>query len=292
VIKLFSTDLDNTVYNWVDYYVPSFLAMVDELARMTGIEQETLKASFKRLHERYGTSEYSFAIQQLDVLSERLQGLSTAQILDRFAPAIEAFKESRKRTLHLYDGVIPTLVALRGKGKRIAAVTDSTDFQVEYRMKMLGIEQYFDALVSSPDYGFPLGTSGDEVRSNEAEKYQSPIPVKIAVEAGRRKPHSGFLVPLLDRFGLRPDECVYVGDSIYKDIRMAQECGAHDILAEYGTKCDPHNYAELLKITYRTREDILKENSLPTLQLTPSYTIRSFPELLAVISTLDSSGCA
>jgi len=73
-IKLLVTDLDNTTYNWIDFYVPSFLAMVQELSRFTGIGEDELKASFKRLHQQHKTSEYTFAIQQLDVLREENKG--------------------------------------------------------------------------------------------------------------------------------------------------------------------------------------------------------------------------
>ena len=41
-IELVVADLDNTLYNWVDFYVPSFLAMLREIQRISGGVDERL----------------------------------------------------------------------------------------------------------------------------------------------------------------------------------------------------------------------------------------------------------
>src|ERR1051326_6917081 len=99
MIKLVITDLDNTIYNWVDSYVLSFNAMVSELQRLSGIDERKLRDGFKAIHRKYRTTEYAFAIEQLDVLPEVKQGISTEQIRERYDSAICAFRRVRNETL-------------------------------------------------------------------------------------------------------------------------------------------------------------------------------------------------
>lgn len=288
-IKLVVTDLDNTIYNWVDFYVPSLLAMVRELSRATRINEETLKASFKRVHEHHKTTEYTFAIQELDVLSEETRGLTHRQILDKYDAAIKAFRTTRKQTLRLYDDIIATLSTLKAQGKKIAAATDSLRFHVEHRIKQLGIEDLYDAIVSPPDHGFPVGLSREDVRFyEEYDRYRTKIPIKIDLAPGIRKPDVGILSTLLERFGVRPNETVYIGDSLSRDILMAQRCGAHDVLAKYGHDYDPYHYSELLKVTYWSEKEVEEETRLRETKVTPTFVVGRFSELLEVVLKLES----
>jgi phosphoglycolate phosphatase len=291
MIKVVLTDLDNTLYNWVDYYVPSFLAMVEELSGVTGIDQETLKASFKRVHEHYKTTEYSFAVEQLDVLAQAHQGLATTELLTRYDSTFRAFRRVRKNTLRLYEGVAETLSALKGRGKMLVAVTDSLRFYSEYRLRQLNIDSLFDALVSPPDHGIPQGITPSDVRYYEDEaRYRSCIPIKIATPADARKPDSAFIIPVLDQFRIQPAEAIYIGDSATKDILLAQACGVHDVLAQYGRKYDEHNYAELVKITYWTNAEIEEDKKLRTRAVQPTWVINNFTEVLGIVRSLDAQG--
>ena len=65
--KVLITDLDNTIYNWVDFFAPSFRAMLGEMVHLTSLDEDTLISSFQRVYQRHGTSEYSFAIEELDL---------------------------------------------------------------------------------------------------------------------------------------------------------------------------------------------------------------------------------
>ena len=291
MIKVIITDLDNTLYNWVDYYVPSFLAMVTELSRITGIDRETLKASFKRVHEHYKTTEYSFAIEQLDVLAQAHQGLAKAEVLARYDSAIRAFRRVRKDTLRLYEGVAESLSALKGRGKLLVAVTDSLSFYSDYRLRQLNIDSLFDALVSPPDHGIPQGMTPRDVRYYEDEaRYRSRIPIQIAAPSDARKPDPAFLTPVLDRFHIQPTEAIYVGDSPTKDILLAQACGVHDVLAQYGRKYDEHNYAELVKITYWSNAEIEEDRKLRAQAIQPTWVVDTFNEVLGIVERLDALG--
>jgi phosphoglycolate phosphatase len=278
------TDLDNTLYNWVDYYVPCFLAMVAELSRITQIEVGEIKRAFKRVHERHRTSEYSFAIEELDVLTPRDQGLTRRQILSKYDTAINAFRLSRKQTLRLYPDVLPTLQALQGEGVKIIAVTESLEFHATRRLRQLGIEDFFTAIVCHPDHGVPAGATMEDFRFyREPERYITSIPTVVRPSEGVRKPDIRFLAPLLDCLSISPKDAIYVGDSLTKDVLMAQRVGLNDVYAAYGKVVEARNYAELLNITYWTDQDFAKDRELSQIPVHPSATIDNFGALLDLI---------
>src|SRR5262249_9211139 len=148
---------------------------------------------FKRVHERHRTTEYSFAIQELDVLRDQTNHLSPQEILDVYGPAIKAFRATRKRLLQLYDGVLFGLTQLRDQGKQIVAVTDSLQFHALYRLRQLQLEELFDGLISPPDHGFPEGTKARDVRFYDDEAYESSIPMRITTSPLSRKPDLDFI---------------------------------------------------------------------------------------------------
>ena len=66
-IRAVVTDLDNTLYPWVDYIVPSLEAMVDSLIATTGLPRIRIVQSLKEVYTRYESNEYPFAIQESDI---------------------------------------------------------------------------------------------------------------------------------------------------------------------------------------------------------------------------------
>ena len=46
--KLLITDLDDTLYDWLGYFIPSFYGMVDEIASITKINKD-VKIIIKRM---------------------------------------------------------------------------------------------------------------------------------------------------------------------------------------------------------------------------------------------------
>jgi phosphoglycolate phosphatase len=48
------TDLDNTLFDWVDLWVNCFSVMLDGIADMSGIPKEELKPEISAIHQKYG----------------------------------------------------------------------------------------------------------------------------------------------------------------------------------------------------------------------------------------------
>lgn len=288
MIKLLITDLDNTLYNWVDFYVPAFNAMLTELVKLTGLDESALRSSFKRVHEKHKTTEYAFSIQELDVLASESRGLTTREILEKYGTAIKAFRLARQNTLCLYPTVEETLEILRRQGRVIVAHTDAMMYYAVQRLKQLGIESMFDGIVAPRDHGLPAGTKPEDVRSySDPDRYETTIRYVSELDPEILKPNRECICRILSHFNVANDEAIYVGDSLYKDIYMAQSCGVYDVLAEYGKTYDEQNYLELVEITHWTEEDVAREKAGQIRTIEPTFNIDCFGELLGVIEIIE-----
>lgn len=61
-LKLLVCDLDNTLYDWVAYFVPSFYAMAAKVVELLGCDREKLLDDFREVHQRHHDSEQPFAL--------------------------------------------------------------------------------------------------------------------------------------------------------------------------------------------------------------------------------------
>ena len=288
MIKLVITDLDNTLYNWVDFYVPSFNAMIKELSLLTNIDERVLRSSFKRVHQRHRTTEYAFSIQELDVLAEYNADLTVAEILQKYDSAIKAFRVTRKKTLKLYDGVRKTLEKLRSEGRKIVGLSDAMMFYALHRIKQLGIEDLFDGLVAQRDHDISSGTNLTDVRYYDSiEQYETNIHITKELEPDIMKPNIECLKKILRYFDVERNRVLYVGDSKLKDIYMSQKCRIYDVYAQYGQQYDADNYRQLVEITHWTDEDVKIELKIKELNISPSFVISSFREIIDVIRVIE-----
>lgn len=288
MIELVVLDLDNTLYDWVSYQVPAFRAMLTELGEITGIPKDELKASFQRIHQKHGTSEYAFAIEELDVLQEVDRDLSIPERLEKYATAIDAFRQVRADRLRLYPGTLEVLEALRREGRQLVAYTDAMMFYATRRLKQLGIEHLFSGLVAPRDHGLPPGVRPEWVRSSTDEtKYRPLIPHVEELDPGLVKPNPEILLEIVRDFASWPEKTAYIGDSLHKDVYMAQLAGVHDIYASYGRSYPSEYFAELVEITHWTDEDVARERDLHRISVEPTHVIDSIRDLLPTLDLID-----
>ena len=232
-IRAVVTDLDNTLYPWVDYIVPSLEAMVESLAATTGLPRIRIVQSLKEVYTRYESNEYPFAIQESDIFQpyERDFDSFNRIVVD---PARRAFRQARERWLKPYPGVRETLDWIRAERLALVALSDAPRNAAELRLKWLGLDGHFDALYTMPGYALPKNVDPEIRRREEAGHYRSRSPVReLPREA--EKPSPDGLRRILEDLGLRGPEVVYVGDNVRKDMPVARACGALGVWAEYGT---------------------------------------------------------
>lgn len=272
------SDVDNTLFDWVRIWHAGFSAMLAELLRLSGLNEEVLLAQIRKVHQRVGTSEYAFLIAELDGLRS---AAGKTPLLEYYAPAIDAYRAARQQTLHFYPGVEHTLQELQRRGTLIICYTESLAYYSQYRFRKLGLDRLVSYLFSPPDHELPDGLSRDEIRFHEPAHYALALTEHRYTPVGELKPNPDILLAILRDLNIRPEQAVYIGDSPHKDIWMAQEAGILDAHAVYGAAQHQQEYALLRKVSHWPEVDVQRETTLiQDSDISPTYSIERFDQLL------------
>ncbi|KKB61165.1 hypothetical protein WM40_24740 [Robbsia andropogonis] len=274
--KLLITDVDNTLFDWVNVWHQSFQAMLDELCRTSGLKQETLYSSIRAVHQRHGTSEYSFLLEEIPEIKEIFRD----SLPSRIQPAIDAFRAARTENLQLYPGVKESLTQLRDLGIPIVAYTESQAFYTQYRFRKLGLDHLIDFVYSPADHALPIDDI-QSIRKYSADNYQLAHTEPRFTPDGELKPNPHILASILQDMKIDPSDAIYIGDSLMKDIAMAQDAGVDDAWAKYGL-ADIGQYDLLKKVSHWSEQDIAREKKIfDGRSIRPSNTLQNgFHEIL------------
>ncbi|KGX48019.1 HAD hydrolase-like protein [Burkholderia pseudomallei] len=81
---------------------------------------------------------------------------------------------------------------------------------------------------------------------------------------------------------VQPEDVVYVGDSLTRDVLMARDAGVIAAWAKYGTEYDKAFWPQLVKITHWTAEDIEVDMALRDRAhgIVPDVQLSCFADLL------------
>lgn len=278
--KLLITDLDNTLYDWVSFYAQSFTAMVNELVIILGVPQSVLIEEFRQVHIKHGNSEYPFGALELKSVQQKYAGLSREEILHALDGAFHAFNSTRKKNLKCYDKVIDTLSTLKEEGVIIVGHTEAPVRNAIFRLKALGLIEFMKHLYTPQDRNY---NDLDPQSKAWIESYGDFI---YLLGEDERKPNPRLLADICAREGFKPDDAIYIGDSLVKDISMANDAGVDSVYAEYGRQHNPEYWGTLVSITHWTKDDVERETKLKELygHVVPTHIINSFDELIEIVN--------
>jgi phosphoglycolate phosphatase len=253
--KLLVCDLDNTLYDWVGYFVPSFYAMVDVAVAIMKCDREKLLDDFRIVHQHAHDSEHPFALLETQTVKDLYEGTPRLDVIQALDPAFHAFNSARKKNLKLYPQVRETLDLLSSSGITLVAHTESKLYGVVDRLRRLDLYRYFSRIYCRERLldGSPSGKTLAEWLN------EFPIERVTELASHQAKPSKEVLLEICADENLSPEETAYVGDSISRDMLMAKRAGVLSIWAEYGTKRDPETYAALVRVTHWTPDEVARE---------------------------------
>jgi phosphoglycolate phosphatase len=253
--------------------------MLSKIVEISGIPQRELEPEIRAVHQRHGTSEYTFLIQNLPSLQT---GISPKALLSRYQPAIDVYRAERRKVVHPYQSVVETLQELNLRKTLVIAHTESKAFYTAYRLRRTGLDKLLHVLYSPPDHELPEPIS--EIRNYDEAHYELHLEHRHTPE-NVHKPDVGLLLDILDNEGIEPEQAVYVGDSIIKDVAMAQEASVLDIHAKYGEAQHTEAYALLRRVSHWTDADVEREKRiLRNRSISPKLTLKhQFGELLDIV---------
>jgi phosphoglycolate phosphatase-like HAD superfamily hydrolase len=272
------TDLDNTLFDCVDLWTKCFTAMLDRIVEISGIPAAILKPQIKRIHQKHGTSEYTFLIEELPLLQE---AHPQADLMKIYAPVVEEFRKQRRAYLQLYPTVAETLLKIKGSGARIIGYTESMAFYSNYRIRRLGLDGVFDIIFCPEDHSLPATLTEDQIKVYPAQHYRLEYTRTRSIPSGSKKPNVQVLESIIFDQNLSRTQCVYVGDSLFKDVAMAQAARITDVWAKYGETKQGLEYNLLREVSHWTAEDVLREAETSASDVKPGCVLEcSFSELL------------
>lgn len=280
VITVVILDLDNTLFDWVNIWYQSFLAMLEELVRTSGVDRETLLHDFKVVFARHGTSEYAFALEELACLRAKHH---REEIPKFYASAIDAYRSARKQELRLFPEVEETLRRLRNLGCLLIGYTESMACYAHFRMRALGLDRCLDYLYSPPDHDLPPGVTPN---SPWMMDFVVDPPLRRTVQRytsrGEVKPNPKILLEIVQDVGASRCGVLYVGDSLWKDILMAIDAKVASAWAKYGIASGRAEYELLGRVTHWPASTVEHEQRLTADQVTPTLVLnRSLAEVLS-----------
>ncbi len=286
-IRLVVTDMDNTLYSWVDYIVPAVESMVDAVCTATRYPRIKVVQSLKAVYTKYESNEYPFALQESSLFAEFPDFGSFDKLV--IEPARMAFAEARRKYLRPYKGVADTLKVLKERRVPVVALTDAPRNPAEQRVKRLGLDELLLAIYTLPGFQFPASPDGEalvapDILQKEARGAYRPACAVVELPRDYEKPNAAGLKQICRTYGVEPKDVLVVGDSVKKDIAVARELGATDCWAEYGT---------YISLEYRERLDIISAASITrrhasgvmegAQSVVPTHTLSNFSQILRII---------
>lgn len=280
--KLLILDFDNTLFDWVSLWHACFVAMMDEVERVSGIALNDIHGEVRTVHQAHGTAEYAFLLEEVPAIRAFLGGKAARDV---FGSAINAFREQRRKLLQLYPTVAATLLDVKGFGSRIAIYTESLSYYSFYRAKRLGLDGVVDRIYTPPDHDVPDHLDLGHQRFYKESFYKFRYTEHRLTPRGELKPNPDLLLQIIRDFGVDRSEAVYVGDSRHKDVAMAQDAGVDCAWAKYGEWQDTKAYDLLRAVTHWTDEDVERERIVRQRDVDAEFVLpNNLGELLEVFS--------
>ncbi|MEU5782128.1 HAD family hydrolase [Micromonospora lupini] len=274
VVNALILDMDNTLYDWVAYFVPAVRAMVTVAAKLLGVSEDELRSDLQVVHRTHGNTEHPFALIETTAVERRLPAMSQRARHEYLLPAFAAFNEVRRHHLHLYADVENTLLAIKATGCRIVGHTEAKDVNISSRARALGLETMLEAVYAPRFVGppHPLGVG----------RRVTPAAIEVRVLPPKaRKPNPDIARRIAEQLGVPSAHCLYVGDNLTKDIVMAKRAGMLAAWARYGTHHDPDLWRDLVALSHWNPAAVSAAESTgdDLERFTPDVTLDAFHEV-------------
>jgi len=253
-------DLDNTLWDWVELYTPAAIAMVDQVAAMLAqreaddegtpayearvrAQKQSIVGDLHTFLQGHDDVEVPFALADIGAVVRAFPGLGREERIQQLQPAFATFNKIRSDFM-TYNGLYgynyqtqenPTLAALQrlsDDGVILVAQSDALAINALNRLRKFNLLKYFHWL-----YAVELKNSehpDPETGAYFQSLLQGDQPRVVQVPPSERKPNPALLQDILRQINVSPEHALFVGDSLSKDVLMANQAGVFAVHAAYG----------------------------------------------------------
>lgn len=269
---LLVVDIDNTLFDWVRYYVHAFEALMGRVESEIGTPYAVLAEEAKAVFIAHGSIEYPFVVQELPSVMAYYGDRIDAMLAEVVGPAREAFNRAAGLYLKPYSGVPETMALLRERhrGVPLVALTDAPRYVAMWKLNKLGLLPFFDAVYGLPDPRLPTSEGrvkvDPEILLKHVRQHNFGFAGKIRIlPDDYEKPGTKGLKTVLMDFDLdeKAEErarVYWVGDNERKDVMLGRRLGVKTIWASYGLPA--RDLLERL-VVFSPPQNVHKNASLP-----------------------------
>ena len=190
-------DLDNTLIDFIR------MKRLASRAAAKAMVEAGLKADPEKISKKLSGFYLKYGIESDDAFQKFLEkefGKAEPRIL---AAGVNAYLKEKYLHLKPYSGTIETLKELKKRGLKLGVVSDGVRMKAWMRLNAAGLDKYFDTVVTFDD-------------------------------TGKKKPAKEPFMKACKALKVRPEECIFVGDWVERDIKGAKALGMKTCLAKYG----------------------------------------------------------
>ena len=206
-IKAVIFDFDNTLEYWSSARSKCEKKILSEVSSEISMSYNRLSSAFLRIgQECLVSAEKPAMFSRAFWLKKAIESEGRHLSLRRIQHYTEKFWDCVAGSVRLYSGAIELLDFLKQKGIKLSLISDSDGLR-KYKMvriSKLGIDSYFDAIITSDDSGF-------------------------------NKPHPKIFKMALNKLGVDVDSAVMVGDNPRSDCMGAKKLGIKTICVLRGS---------------------------------------------------------
>jgi len=268
------TDLDDTIWDWLKIWHTSFSSVLSALEKNSGLKRKTLIDKIREIHQSVGTSEYYFLPYHLEKNLGR--PWSNEDIFNRYGDIKSILADGQRKGTFLLPGVKKTFKEAKSKGSKIVAYTESMSFGAVQRLKATNLDGVIDTLYSREDHTILEGIDLQSIRSHPSEQYLLAETEHFTVKRSEMKPNPMVLLDIVKRVNATTDQCIYVGDKLIKDIKMAQDANVLDAHAKYGDQRENFMYDLLKEVTHWSENDVINEAQTNSAVISPSIVLEGY----------------
>ena len=269
-------DVDNTLYDWVAIWAGAFGAMIGRLARETDRGAEHWLTAAHTIHVHRNATECPSLLADMAAAGTWPSAMDPSRVLPA---AAVAYREYWDHHLTPYLGIREALTHVAEQGHVLVAYTEGDVTITAGRLARLGLA----GLIRRAFGRAPLPPSREAAWCRVGTMRHCPIAVDF-IPREDTKPNPTGLRTIILQCGSSPEETVYVGDNLWKDVAMAKALGVGAFWARYGTRREPEHLALLERVAHWSTRDVADERRATPSSVAPDAVLDHPSELPEAIA--------
>jgi phosphoglycolate phosphatase len=293
-VKLVVMDLDDTLWTWTKPWQMATDELLTEVSKELVLDRDKLIAELKAVFSQYKTSEYLFGLYECPSIQQALDTKDPVTIEEKLLKHIGRYWETYADNFKVFDGALDFLALCKEHGIKVIGYTESQELYTKFRTSLApDVVNYIHAMYCNKTRvdkeilkSGVLGTApivrfidlilnpGGELRSNTFEYNTYNLEY--------RKPNPKLLETIVSKYACSVSDVIYIGDSLYRDVLMANKLNIDTLLM---TNKDKSNDVTLLRaLTHWSPAEVARDISIMEKEkVVPSYTAKDYNEVIRIL---------